>query len=249
MEKLSYSKRKYLTARIKLILILLFMIAILIFNVSYGIKWNSLTIRTFELLFVFSSGFAFYPLLMLASNKLDKVEDKILNDAKNARLGIEGEDTVTNWLKQILDNKEYIILPNLVLPGHHFDIDFVVIGPKGIILLEVKNHTGKYQYSNDEYYQIKNGNKIILPPNFDPREEVKKHSYYLRKYFEFNGYNDIRILKAVVLIDEKSVIIEGNTGIYIASGFDSLKKFLDNTTSDIKYTPEFCEKLRQVLVK
>src|ERR1035437_4094597 len=227
MKKITYSKKLYLIAQLKFLAVLLVFIIILVLDFRYGIGRANFTIKTFEMLFVLLLGFSFYPVVMSAKRRLDKFEDKILDDADSARLGFEGENTVAEWLKQILPKDKYFVLPNFVLPGHRFDIDFIVIGPKGVIILEVKNYTGQFQFSDDEYFQIKNGQKNVLPPSFDPRDEARRHAYYLRKYFELNGYNNVRILKAVVFVNANRMSIDGNTGVYVAGGFDSLKKFLD----------------------
>jgi len=247
MNKLSYSRRLYLKAQIKFFLILFTLIAILLLDIVYGIGRANFTIEVFEMLFIFAIGYMFYPLYQFLLGKLFKTEDKIIKDMDNAELGFKGEETVSGWLKQILSAEEYIILPNVVLPNHRYDIDFIVIGPKGIIILEVKNFTGKFHFSNDEYFEIKNGKKNALPPFFDPREQVKKQTFDLREYFELKGHGNARILKALVFVNKDSITIDGNTGIYVVNSLDSLKNFFDNITLDINYTPEYCEKIRQIL--
>ena len=175
----------YLKANLKFLLVFVLFIIILFLNYRYGISKANFTFTTFVLLFAVLIGFILYPLVMLMRNKLDKFEDGILDEANSARLGFEGENTVASWLEEILPKTGYIVLPNVILPKHRFDIDFVVIGPKGVVVLEVKNRTGKYHFSNDEYFEIKNSKENILPPSFDPREQISKHSYYLRKYSSY----------------------------------------------------------------
>jgi len=247
MSKLSYSKKLYLKSILKFFAILSALILILLIDVVYGIGRANFTFEVFEMLFVFAVGYMSYPLFNILLSKLLKKEDEILKDWGNAELGFKGEDTVADWLKQILLTKDYIVLPNVVLPNQSFDFDFIIIGPKGVIVLEVKNLTGKYHFSNDEYFGIKNGQKKVLPPYFDPREQVKKQIFSLREYFELKGYSNIKISKSVVFIDKNLISIEGNTGIYISAGYDSLKNFFDGITLDSNYTTEYCEKVRQVL--
>jgi len=247
MNKLSYSKKQYLKAKFKFYIVLFTLIAVLVLDIIFGIGRMNFTIQVFVMLFIFACGFMFYPLFQFLNGRLSILEDKILKDWNIAELGIKGEDTVMDWLKQILPGNEYIILPNVVLPNHRFDIDFIVIGPKGIVALEVKNFTGKYHFSSDDFFKINNGQMNILDPLFDPRSEVRRHTFSLREYFELKGHSNIRILKAVVFIDKSLVTIEGNTGIYIATGYDSLKSFFDNMTLDDNYTSEYCQKIKQIL--
>ena len=248
MRKVTYSKKLYIMAWVKLGVTLLILLSLLFLDFRYGFSQKSFTSKTLEILFVFILGFFSYPVFKLGKKKLDIFEDKIFNDADKAKLGFEGEDTVESWLKQILPKNEYTILSNIILPECNFDIDFIVVGPKGIILLEAKNFTSHYQFSDGECFKIKDGKKILLTRNYDPRDQVQRHVSSLTKYLESKGYSNLRILKALVFINADLISINGSTGIYIANGFDSLKRFFDNSTLDNSYTPEFCEKIKQVLI-
>jgi Nuclease-related domain len=52
--------------------------------------------------------------------------------------GIQGESAVAELL-QSLPN-DYFLLNDVVLPGHSGNIDHVVIGPCGVVVIETKNH-------------------------------------------------------------------------------------------------------------
>lgn len=242
-----YSKKLYIKALLKFWGLFGILAIFLLLDFYYVFSKTNLTIKTLEILLVFFFGYFMYPIYFSIRKKFNDIGDNILFEAGSARLGLEGEKIVYDWIKNILPEKEYIILSNVVLPKHKFDIDFIVIGPKGVIVLEAKNFTGQFHFSNDEYFQIKNQKRNVLPQSFDPREGVRRHIYHLREFFERNNFNDIRILKALVFVKEDNISVDGNTGIYIAKGFNSLKYFLDGITTDPIYTPEYCEKIRKIL--
>lgn len=182
------------------------------------------------------------------NKKMDAKLNILTKNIDSAKLGVEGEKIVAGWLNQLFPKDRYAVLPNVVLPGHKFDIDFIVVGPKGVIMLEVKNFTEQRCFSEDEYFYIKNGRKYVLPASDDPRQEVRRHLSYLRKQFENIGLDSsVRISRAVVFLNEKDVVFEGKTGIYIANGFDSLERFTEGITEDLRYDASFCHRIEEVL--
>jgi len=247
MFSITHSKKLYLIAQLKFWGIFCTLILFLFLDIKYGIGKVNITFRILELFFAFLFGFIFYPVFSLVLKKTDKIADKLLDDADAARRGFEGENTVAGWLKQLLPQDSYRVLRNVKLSGHKFDIDFIVIGPKGVIMLEVKNFTEQRCFSEDEYFQVKNSRKHVLPLKDDPREEVRYHLYYLRKQFESKMPDRVRISKAVVFLNENDVIFEGNPGIYIANGFDSLKRFIEGVSEDSKYDDSFYRKIENIL--
>ncbi len=232
MFKISYSRKLYLKARLKFWGILCAMALLLYLDLYYFFANASFTLRAIELLFATFIGFVFYPVNAAFQKRLGEVQDKNLADAASAKLGFKGENIVAGWLDELLSKDHYSILPAVKLPGHKFDIDFVIIGPKGVIVLEVKNYSNKRIFIEDEYYQVKDGQRYVLSVDFDPRFQVQSHVYYLRKYLEDNGLRDIRILKAIVFPKSDAANVIGSVGVYIASGFDALKRFFDGVTVD-----------------
>ncbi|MFZ2803627.1 MAG: nuclease-related domain-containing protein [Patescibacteria group bacterium] len=66
----------------------------------------------------------------------------------NFLVGAAGEDAIGKQLQRLSPN--YYILENLVLNKKHGNIDFVVIGPKGVAVVEAKSHRGSFYFSNNE---------------------------------------------------------------------------------------------------
>jgi len=68
--------------------------------------------------------------------------------------GLQGEIALQQTLKSLPD--DFIALYNLPV-NNSGDIDCVLVGPKGVFAIEVKNHKGNIVYSEDGWKQIKIG--------------------------------------------------------------------------------------------
>jgi hypothetical protein len=167
--------------------------------------------------------------------------------AAAAKLGIDGEKKINNWLKELLPEENYKIYKDKTIPEHQFDIDFIIVGPKGIIVLEAKNYSDKVCFYGDEYFQIKDGRKYVMFPDNDPRQQIKKHVYCLRKYFEQGGFYSLKISQSVIFPETGTVDRYGAVGVYIIVGQVGLKKYLDSLDNLPEYTPEYCKKINQYL--
>src|SRR5262249_5677108 len=54
--------------------------------------------------------------------------------------GIRGETAVAELLRSLPD--DYFLFDDVVLPGHPGNIDHVVVGPCGVLVIETKNFSG-----------------------------------------------------------------------------------------------------------
>ena len=101
-----------------------------------------------------------------------KAEKKNINVLKFLR-GRKGEDAVF-YILLGLDNN-YHVLRNIKL-NEYSDIDFIVVGPKGIFAVEVKSHKGDIDFNGKEL--TRNGNifpeKDILKQTMDNALLVNK---------------------------------------------------------------------------
>ncbi len=175
---------------------------------------------------------------------LGPILDQQARDFKNAKRGIDGEDTVYGWLKEFF--LEESILRNLTLPNRKFDIDFVIVSSKGMTMIEVKNFSAPVRFEGDEYFQEKDGRKILLSPDDDPRREVRNHAYALSTYLGSVGIEDVRINK-VLVFSNGLVSFSGETGVFIARDKEVLKKFFGSIDINPYYSPEVVEKIKTSL--
>ncbi len=65
---------------------------------------------------------------------------------RNIILGEQGEDIVIERLKKSLNNS-YLAYRNVVLGDPKKEIDILLVGPKGVIILEVKNWNGTFWFA------------------------------------------------------------------------------------------------------
>ena len=67
--------------------------------------------------------------------------------------GTEGEDAVLQTLRGLPDT--YTAIANFVAPGtHQGDMDLLVLGPAGILVIEVKSYTGRYACHGDSWFTV-----------------------------------------------------------------------------------------------
>ena len=59
------------------------------------------------------------------------------------KMRIRGERVVTELLRSLPD--DYFLLNDVVLPGHPGNVDHVVIGPCGVVVIATRNFTGRVQ--------------------------------------------------------------------------------------------------------
>jgi len=64
--------------------------------------------------------------------------------------GIKGEALVRERLQSLSD--DYFLLNDVVLPGHAGNIDHVVIGPCGVVVIETKNFSGPVESHGDAWF-------------------------------------------------------------------------------------------------
>jgi len=67
--------------------------------------------------------------------------------------GTEGEDTVLNALRGLPE--EYTAVANFVAPGtRQGDLDLLILGPAGVLVIEVKSYTGRYACHGDAWFAV-----------------------------------------------------------------------------------------------
>lgn len=174
------------------------------------------------------------------SKQMDRKLDEFDKNWRNAELGDQGEKLVYKNLTKWLPSDRYTIYSNLTLPKLRSDLDFVIVGKKGIILVEVKNFKktrntyGKHKFFNND-----------LPSTVGYRATM------LSNYLEQNGINDIHVRKVIVYVNKKSVSLRHFDGlkshVYIAQGIEGLFNYLNHSWIDKKFSQTFCSEINKVL--
>lgn len=176
---------------------------------------------------------------------LNKFLDKKDNNISKAKLGDDGEREVLNKLEKCLDGN-YYVYPNFKIPGRKFDVDFLIIGRKGIIAMEVKNSSSLFTFSEKEALRIKGRGYTQeitkLVGNADPRIKLKNHCKSLNYYLYSIGLRSVKARKVLVFVNS-SIKIEGKSGIYIVKKLDELGQYFESLSDDERFSVEYCTRI------
>jgi len=119
--------------------------------------------------------------------------------------GLEGEKRVREELEPLVKDGYYILDD---VPGDKFNIDFLIIGPSGIYVIEVKNprkyRDEKITYKNGQVFL---GNRILRK---NPVDEAKRHKDWVKKYLGNIKNQKINNIKPVVLFPNIMVEEDNN---------------------------------------
>lgn len=140
---------------------------------------------------------------------------EIIPEARNWVTGYWGEARVLRLLGDL--PAEYIAVPNFVVPGSkRGDIDLVLLGPMGILTIEVKTFPGHILYRDGHFYRRQaNGWRTALPKN--PLSQARGHSRslvgYLKEQIAVDGsVHDLPpIAPVVVFVDTDRLDIGRST--------------------------------------
>ncbi len=181
----------------------------------------------------------------------DRRMDVYLSDYEKANKGVKGEEEIFNFLDSFLDKNKFTLLKNVKLPNINSDIDFVVIGPTGITIIEAKNHFTTTIFTKNETYYIKDGKRAKLWR--DVRESVNWQSDMLRIYLNEFGITNIQINKVAVFLNPEYVVIEdyseNNFKVYIALGIDGLRGYLQKSFINKQFGLEVQKSIIDLLSK
>lgn len=254
--KASFSQKIIIKNSLKVFIIIFIFIAIefICFRQTFvGIKagkWSNLelikTTITFILGVLFGVG-GYY-----LRDKLEVFLDNIIRQIKNALKGNLGERKAIGRLQEILGS-QYKIHRNFRIPNTKFDNDVIVIGPKGIILIEIKNIRGEFEFKGQETYKHYRcyGSECLCKLNEykSPSKEVIRHSNALQNWLEVKGVKDIKIKRAVLLVGHSRIRKIEDPTVYIIPSLDGLAEFMDKSFNDNCFSHKFCDKLNQLLIK
>lgn len=99
---------------------------------------------------------------------------KYLRGERNYGSGSMGEELTEVELRKLPDT--FHVFCDLVIPGKRGNLDFVVVGPNAIFLIDVKNSSGKVYYSEGGVYSGRFGLNYISVMH----KEVLQLNEYLR---------------------------------------------------------------------
>lgn len=100
--------------------------------------------------------------------------------------GDEGERAVGQQLHKL--PSQYIVLENLVLDPKHSNLDFVVIGPKGVAVVEVKSHRGWFTFHDKKIFRNGQSQTFIWQVESQANELVTTLKTRLRKFIPVHPF-------------------------------------------------------------
>lgn len=258
MLNLSFSKKKIIENVIKIIFAIICLFLIVYFGLGYSIENIIINKKWLDPMFIllgisFSLGFVLGIVEIRFLNKFGDFLYRLWRNLKNAIKGNSGEKDTFKKLQDILDRKEYKIYPNFLIPipnsQKKFDIDAVIVGPKGVICLEVKNINGKFDFIKEETYKhdYHYGNDCIdlLKENKSPSREALNHRLSLEKWLHKNGFNDIFPRCIILFIDGRVVNKLEPVGYYVVPGIENLADRIQKLEINPYFKEEICQKLTQ----
>lgn len=129
--------------------------------------------------------------------------------------GEAGENEVAQSLGMVLDDR-YTLIRNLVLPDAKADIDGVLVGPFGILVLEVKDFTSRniYKCEGDRWFYRKPGQRYRAMKK-SPTKEAQFNRDRLRRYLGQHDLRGIHVHALVVISNPEAKVIPEKPHVYI----------------------------------
>lgn len=106
---------------------------------------------------------------------------KAMRNYNRYKRGLEGEDAALAALESLPDT--YAAVTNFVVPGtKHGDSDLLVVGPFGVLVIEVKTYAGHYACHGDTWFRVHdNGTRQPLRASVSRqlKRNIKAVQHYL----------------------------------------------------------------------
>lgn len=149
--------------------------------------------------------------------------------ARAYRLGREGEEWVADKLRALLDSR-WVTFHNVSLPRRRGDIDYILVGPAGVWVLEVKAFDTDVRVRNRvwEWQAGKRWSKL----GSDPVAQVRSNAMNLRDFLDHHGV-ELRVNAAVILTQPQRVTSFEPTAEPVWKQFE-----VDDRLSEMNKLPE-----------
>ncbi len=257
--KLSYSKKLYYKAIAKLLVVPLALMIpslLVLWYVGNMILASATLLYGSSLILI---GYFTYPMFKkfgaLLDTKIDPLYNKYIEtplkeDRDAAKRGIEGERIVSEWLEEIVPKSNWFIAYNQEFKGSNgskFDIDAIIVGPRGVFVLEIKNLSYDFLFTTEDC-AVWVGDEYRVYSDIDPRVQVAKNAHVVEKMLKAGGLGNIRVNRAVVSARHNSIRFFGKPLVFLTDKKESLRKYLlESFEEDPRFTLDFCEKAYTVL--
>lgn len=168
----------------------------------------------------------------------------ILREYRKKRKGEGGEKRVKNILRNGL-NEDYTYISNFKLPGKKFDIDGILVGPKGLFIFEIKAWDGRFRAEGQKIVNISKDGRP--KPYKDVIRQVLGQVDGLEEYLRGKGFTT-KVTPMVVFTLGKVEDYEGKTSVWITDESRLLKDIFKNK-GKLELSHVFCQHLVDTLIK
>ncbi len=152
------------------------------------------------------------------------------NKGKSWNKGIKGESIVAGHLNQL--PKDHFIFNDVKFPGSYGNLDHIVVGPKGIYVIETKNYSGFFLIRDKEWF-YKSG-KTIKKAHSQPGKQVLVNAMSLRKFLIDNGVNmDGVWVNSIVTLLDNNFKIEEKPRNYNVLFPSTIPQFIQNSNGKV----------------
>ncbi len=188
---------------------------------------------------------AFLVVLIVIFVALKNPIEDLIDEYKDYIYGKEGEEYVEKILSETL-NDEYSYIRNYIIPNTRIgDIDGLLVGPKGIIVIEVKNYAGVFRISGGDMYRRLRGDIYKLYRKSPFRQTIQQRDY-LKRFLREKNF-DVPIAALIVLVDGKISSISGETKIFVIEP-EKLTNHIFKMSPVLNWTLETTAKIISTLV-
>lgn len=132
---------------------------------------------------------------------------RILKDYNLAIAGLYGEKEVYFYLKH-LPSGHYFILHNIRLKDAtgYFQMDYIIISVKFILILEVKNYSGKVYFNKFNQLELIKSDQIENEVFQNPITQVERHQLLLQNWLLNHLFLDIPVYSYVIFSSPTTLI-------------------------------------------
>lgn len=161
------------------------------------------------------------------------------------KAGSKGESAVALTLQELDDS--YYLLSSVVLPGRKRDIDHVVLGTKGVFVLESKNYSGKVVCDGDNWYRMKRRASTEAAAD-SLSKQVKRNASDLRNLIRQETRFNLHVNPILVFVNP-SVELELNNPTVPVVRLGELNSFFEKAEPSPHLTKRQLEDLSESILK
>jgi hypothetical protein len=143
----------------------------------------------------------------------DSLFEEGLDQYTTHKRGERGEDEVVRELKRLLDQR-WKLYRNLTLPDSQADLDAVLVGPTGVVSLEIKAFTGSFRVRGSEWSYRLGAQWRLMDKN--PTKQAQWNRQRLTQYLQDRLSDDLFVGAMIVLGREPQYIKLVQPTIYVA---------------------------------